>query len=447
MLDAFVQYLKSTCRCSLDQVFLLAVSGGIDSVVMTDLFHRAGLQFAIAHCNFQLRGKESDADQRFVEELAACLHVPFFIRYFDTGSYAAREGISIQMAARDLRYEWFETLRKEKGYAYVATGHNKNDMVETALLNFSRGSGIRGLSGIKSRSGNLIRPLLFASRRDIENYAYSQGMCWRDDSSNNEIKYTRNKIRHHIIPEFEAINPVFLERASDTISHLAQINQLLDHVIAGIRKEVMSGKPSKYLIEIEKLMAYPAIETILFELLREFGCNETNARSVAGIINALPGKQVMTPTHVITRDRTYLIITDNVLYEDAEYAVERLPALIEFPFLISFNLSHIHKDFTIPPENRIALLDADKISLPLILRRWKPGDAFQPLGMNGTKKVSDFLIDNKIPLPEKSDTWVVESGKNIAWIVGHRIDNRFKITPMTKNILVIEYKKEAMENL
>jgi tRNA(Ile)-lysidine synthase len=445
MLPEFEKYLRTACACSQDNTFLLAVSGGIDSVAMAHLFREAGLKISIAHCNFQLRGKESDGDQQFVEELALRMKVPCYVSRFETTIHANNNGISIQMAARDLRYAWFEELRQKQDIDRIAVGHNKNDVVETMLINFARGTGIRGLSGIKPQQGFVIRPLLFASRQEIIAYCTNRNITWREDSSNAGTKYIRNRIRHVLIPEFETLNPSFLQHAADTISRLQQAEKLVNYALESIKREVWTELPDRYLIHIGALKKFPAIETLLYELLRGFGCDPLTIGPILSSFESTSGKRFYTRTHCITRDRTYLIITKNTnTAEDVQY-IEAETAMTNFPLHLSFKTIRSGNDFVIPTEKRFGALDADKLIYPLKLRRWKPGDAFRPLGLKGSKKISDYLINSKVPLPDKLHTWVLESGNTIAWLVNHRIDDRYKITNETHNILLTEYLEKAAE--
>ncbi|HLO60037.1 MAG TPA: tRNA lysidine(34) synthetase TilS [Bacteroidales bacterium] len=439
MLQQFLQYLDSICKGHNSGRFLLTVSGGIDSAVMSHLFHSAGLPFAIAHCNFALRGAESDGDEKFVRELAVQYNVPFYSRRFQTSEYATDKGISIQMAARDLRYEWFTTLSGEYNYDYIATGHNKNDVVETMLLNLSRGTGLRGLMGIKPVNGLIIRPLLFATRADIEKYAGEHNLRWRDDSSNEQTKYHRNKIRHLIIPAFESINPAFLQNALDTIDRVQQTGVILDHFIAQAKEKLWNEKDDRILIDIEGLKQLPAYELILFEFLKPFGITHLNQDALIRTLDcSASGKQFHTGSHILTRDRDYLIVTKNKNHQNAEVMIHENTSEIRFP--LSIKLTRIKKtdDFTIPVSPKTAALDADLIRFPILVRKWTHGDRFYPLGSNGSKKLSDFLINIKLPLPDKDNVWVIESEGKIAWIVNLRIDDRFKITEQTQNILIIE---------
>ncbi|MFO7370485.1 MAG: tRNA lysidine(34) synthetase TilS [Bacteroidales bacterium] len=438
MLEDFKKYLKENCGCSLNNRFLLTVSGGIDSVVMTHLFIQAGIDFGIAHCNFGLREEESEADQAFVEELARKTGKPFYLIRFNTPGYAAEHGLSIQMAARELRYNWFHEIAEKNDFEFIAIAHNQNDVVETVLINFARGTGIRGLTGIHPRVEHIVRPLLFASRRDIEHFAEAGKLAWREDSSNSQTKYIRNRIRHEIIPELVIINPSFLPNAIDTIDRLGQTELLLDYLINCIKKEVYAESRGKVLINMEKLKKYPATETLLFELLRPFGCNQRNIRSIVDSFGSIPGKQIITRTHTITRDRLHLIITGNTLPDQAELLIEADTASINSPVNLVFK-NLLNQDFKIPTAPNYAVLDAEQVEFPLTLRRWKPGDSFQPLGMKGKKKVSDYLVNNKVPLPDKQHVWVLESKGRIIWLVNHRIDDRFKISSSTRNILLLEF--------
>lgn len=439
MQRAFLQYLTGSCLCSSENTFLLAVSGGIDSVVMTHLFHELGFNFAIAHCNFSLRGKESDGDQRFVEELAVRLNHPFFVKEFDTLSFARSHGISIQMAARDLRYDWFNELANQHKLDLIATGHNQNDVVETILLNFTRGCGIRGLSGISPRHGRVIRPLLFAPRETILHFASEQNLSWREDASNTETKYHRNRIRHTIIPALETINPAFLKHALETAHRLAQTEKLLDFLLSQVKQEVCEILPDRCLIAIEKLQEYPAVEVLLFELLKDFGVNPLSLDAIVRSFKAKPGRQFHTRTHVLTRDRKHLVITPKRETAADEVRIEADTALIDYPIRLQFSILERTSEYLIPRTHRIAALDAEKITFPLTLRRWRRGDRFRPLGMKGTKKISDFLINLKVSLPDKQQVWVLEAGNSILWVVNHRLDDRFRVTDQTNKILLVEY--------
>ncbi len=436
MLDDFKKYLAASCGCPLNSRFLLTVSGGIDSVVMAALFQSAGLEFAFAHCNFNLRGAESDGDQHFVQQLAEKMQVICHLKSFDTQLYALQHRISIQMAARDLRYAWFDELARENNFDFVATGHNKNDVVETMLLNLARGAGLRGLMGIRPRVDRLIRPLLFATRQEIMQFAMDNDLQWREDSSNASDKYHRNNIRHNVIPALETINPAFTRNAINTMGLLEQTGKLLDYFISGIHG-LCTEKSGQVLIDMELLKSLPAKEIVLFELLRNYGVNQPVIALILDSMNAIPGKQFHTHSHTITRDRQHLIVTARSAPDTAEITIDADTALLIHPVHLVFRTIDDLSDFVIPHENNIAAIDAGKLSYPLTLRRWKSGDRFYPLGLRGSKKVSDFLINIKMPLPDKQDLWIIESGGNIVWLVNQRIDDRFKVTAGTRSILLI----------
>jgi len=441
LLQEFKKYLTSACGVDDTDSFLVTVSGGIDSIVMAHLFKTSGLRFAIAHCNFRLRGQESDDDQLFVSELAGKMEVPYYTKDFDTAGYAGEHGISIQMAARDLRYEWFHEVAESTGYNYIAAGHNQNDIVETMLLNLSRGTGIRGLMGIRARHNQIIRPLLFASRQRIVNYAEEHKLSWREDSSNQETKYSRNKIRHIILPAFESINPAFEQNALDTAKRIEHTGKLLDVLLEQIKKEVWTVMPDRIMINIEKLKEYPSNDILLFELLRDFGVSQLSGEMLMNTLDTATGKQFHTRSSTITRDRNYLIIMGNTRKDPCETLIGPDTVLLDYPVRMFFSKIANSGEFVIPDRKNSAALDADRISYPLVLRSWKKGDRFQPLGLKGSKKLSDYLINIKLPLPDKKHVWILESGGEIAWVVNHRIDDRFKVTDETTRILMIDYEE------
>jgi len=439
MQDEFLKYLTETCKCSTGNRFLLAVSGGIDSVVMSWLFYKCEIDFSIAHCNFHLRGTESDEDQHFVERLAKSLKKKCYVKDIDVFPMVEADGVSVQMAARTLRYLWFDELVHRFSFDYIAVAHNRNDVVETMLINLSRGCGLRGLSGIKPRSGKIIRPVLFARRQDINIFADDHKLFWREDSTNALNKYIRNRIRHEIIPEFEVINPAFIQNAADTIERLEQNEQLLDYVVAEVKRQIWKEQPDRILVDIQTLSRFPAKETLLYELLKDFGFSGLNIKSVINTFNAHPGKQFITKSHIITKDRTKLVITKSVKPVNEEFELNMDTLSIEYPVSLNFRVCERTSDFSIPTDKHTAALDVSKLTYPLKLRKWRQGDRFIPLGLKGSKKISDYLIDTKVQLPDKQHVWIIESADAVVWIVNHRIDNRFKITPGTENILLIEY--------
>lgn len=432
MQKSFTDYLRTECRCSPDARYLLAVSGGVDSVVMAWLFRNSGFRFSIAHCNFQLRGDESDCDQAFVEDLAGFLGVPCYVKKFETEDYALREGLSIQVAARDLRYEWFFEVAETGKMNHVAIGHNSDDVAETFFINLSRGTGIHGLTGIKPSNGIFIRPLLFASRADIIEFAKVNNIKWREDSSNDTNKYQRNAIRHIVIPEIEKLYPAFRSSMKTTINNLKQAEVIYNEAVESYIEGIAERADGRLYIDIAMLLKSPAPETILFEILKEYGCNQQMVASIIDTLRNIPGRRVITKTHTITRDRKCLIVTANSDPGKEEAVIDETVERINFPIEMSFTT--INNSNVYSTDSSTASIDFEKISFPITIRRWKDGDRFHPLGMNGSKKLSDFLIDSKIPLPDKENIWVLESAGEIAWVVGHRLDDRFRVTQDTKKI-------------
>ncbi len=419
---------------------LLAVSGGVDSMVMGSLVNRLGYATGVAHCNFSLRGNESDGDENFVRSWADKNDLPFYHIRFDTYSYAEEHGISIQMAARDLRYEWFHQILEKEGYDRLALAHNKNDLVETLLINLARGTGIRGLSGIKPGKDRLIRPLLFATRREILEYADHHHIKWREDSSNLTTKYTRNKIRHKIIPLFEEINPDFIHSVADTARRLAGAEEIFFRYMDDARETFMMRVGEKRVIPIHKLKRSPAGEAILYELLKPMNFTGGTVHEIMESLDNPPGKQFFSSSHRLIKDRDSLIITPLPRNEpEKRYYIEKTQTQVTDPVILHIKRFTRPEGFIIPDTRNIAVLDEDRITWPLILRHWKKGDYFIPLGMKGIKKLSDFFIDRKLSLDEKENIWLLTEGDQIVWILGMRIDERYKITEKTKNILQIEW--------
>ncbi len=416
---------------------IVTVSGGIDSIVLFDLLLKLGFDCCIAHCNFHLRDQESDGDEQFVRELSEKNGTPLFVKNFDTAEYSENNKMSIQMAARELRYDWFEELRQEQGFDWIATAHNKNDVIETFLLNLTRGTGIQGLTGIKSKNGRLIRPLLFASREEIKTYALSNNLDWREDSSNTSVKYSRNKIRHNIIPLFEEINPRFVETLADNIRKLRESEEIYISAIREKRHEYIVREAGFSWIPLAELVKLHPIDTWAFELLRDFNFTPGVITDIIRSLDSASGKQFFSSTHRLVKDREKLIIHPIREENLRRFYIENPYCEISEPIRLEMEVVQNSENFSIPSGNSIACLDLDRLEFPLLLRKWEVGDYFRPLGMSNMKKLSDFFIDIKLSLPEKENTWILQSGSEIAWIVGLRIDNHFKIRPDSKKILKI----------
>ncbi len=433
MLFSFRKFVKTTALFNTQDKILLAVSGGIDSVTMAYLFHKARYKFAIAHCNFQLRGKESDEDEIFVRNIADTYNVPFYSKQFPTEEYAKRNALSIQMAARELRYKWFDELLRTKKYDYVATGHNSDDQTETFFINLSRGTGIAGIHGISCKENKVIRPLLFAYRKDIEAFVRKHNLLYREDSSNISDKYIRNEIRHNIIPLFCKINPNFKTGISNSIKYIRDAELLIKKIVDDKKGKVIKTEEDKIIISLDKLLQLHPLSLFIYEFLSEYNFNSAKIKEIEKSINRISGKKFTSPTHILIKNRKELIVYPKSKTVFKEYRINEKQGFIKIP--VRMKIKKIkNKDFVIPADKHIANLDYENLTFPLILRKWKSGDYFYPLGMKDRKKLSDFFIDSKFSVKDKEDVWLLCSKNKIAWITGHRIDNRFKITKNTRNI-------------
>jgi tRNA(Ile)-lysidine synthase len=425
---------------------LLAVSGGMDSIAMSSLFFSAKIPFGIAHCNFLLRGKESDADETFVKSLAKKLKAPCYIKQFFTADYAEKRGLSVQMAARELRYDWFEQLLEKEGFDYLATAHHKDDQIETFFINMMRSTGIAGFHGILTKQGKIIRPMLFASREEIEEFAKKKDLMYREDRSNQEIKYLRNKIRHELIPALAEINPGFSNILTENIYRIREAEKIFRDTIDKLRKTIVRHEKERISISINKIKKLSPVKTYLFEFLSPFGFNYAVAKDVSEVLNEEAGKQFYSHTHRLIKDRDDLIITPLVPVkkgeiEKTEFQILENNTRLRKPLNLILKKIVKNQDFQVDVSPRVANLDLHKITFPLKLRKWKNGDVFHPFGRDHRKKLSDFFIDNKFPIDIKENTWLLCSGEKIVWIVGHRIDNRYRITLKTKQVLQIKWVK------
>ena len=440
MLKEFINYISANKMMESGARILLAVSGGIDSMVMTDLFLKAGYDAGIAHCNFSLRGKDSDMDEVLVREFAENKNIPFYLVKFSTKEYAKRENLSIQMAARQLRYSWFEQIRLDNDFNLIAVAHNANDNIETLLINLVRGTGISGLTGMRPVSNRIIRPLLFASRSEIEKYCKDYNIAFREDRSNADTKYTRNKIRHLVIPVLKKINPALEKNLSETIIRLKETDEIVDKFISLIREDISVSSGVTITFDVLKLNKYLSEKSVLFELFRPFGLSGTQITDIINIIRGKTGGQMFTFTHRILKNRNKIILLPIDKIPDYQYIIHKKAELENTPFIVSVNTQEIKEGFIIPEDNMTACLDENDLEYPLIIRIWKNGDYFYPLGMKNRKKISDFLIDIKKSRIEKEKIKVLESGGKIAWVIGERIDSRFMIKASTKKALIIKSK-------
>jgi tRNA(Ile)-lysidine synthase len=441
VINEFLGYIAENQIIHKHEKILLAVSGGIDSTVLLHLLTESGYPCTIAHCNFKLRGTESDEDEQFVRQLAVRYQTGIHVNSFDTTGYALEKGISIQMAARELRYKWFDQLCLENRYDLVATAHNLDDVIETFFINLIRGTGIRGITGIKNRSGNLVRPLLFASRESIAAFAEEKNIIFREDSSNADTKYIRNKIRHGIIPLLQEINPGFRQSIADTIERLRYTGIIYDQIIEDHKKEIVSEQDGCIYIDIQKLSRHPDRKTILYEFLSCFNFTSGSLGDIVKSLDGPSGKMFFSETHRLVKDRNILIISKLKMDEFLKYYIEDSTTGLDEPVKMDFMTINRTPQFHLSADRDTAYLDYSRLIFPLILRTWQPGDHFHPLGMPHLKKLSDFFIDEKLSIVEKENTWLLMSGENIAWVIGHRIDERYKITDQTEQVFVARVRK------
>ena len=435
----FTGFIRTRHLLEDSETVILAVSGGIDSVVMAHLFQRSGYRFAIAHCNFGLRGADSDGDEEFTRRLAAGYRVPFFLKRFDTTACARQQGLSIQMAARELRYAWFEDIRKNNGFQAIATAHHLDDQAETFLINLIRGTGIAGLHGIPLRNGCVIRPMLFATRRDILDYAGEHRLAFREDHSNSELKYLRNRIRHEVIPLLATINPDFTTGLAGSILRLADFEEAGNHALDEWCKENVCISGAGFSVPVAPLLQLARPAPYLWKVIAPLGFNETQANGILAATGARERKTFLSPAYRAVIERDQILITqkkkasEKQSYRIGEFI--RKKTLLN-PFTMVFERLPA-TGYGIPAAGTIASLDASAIRFPLTLRKWQHGDSFYPLGMRKRKKLSDFFTDLKFTLQQREDTWLLCSGDAILWIVGYRIDNRYRVTSSTRAVLRI----------
>ena len=442
LLHSFQAFIRENVLLGPGARVLVAVSGGVDSLVLARLFREGGVEIGLAHCNFQLRGAESDGDEAFVRELAAGWKAPLFVRHFDTKKVAAEKNLSVQVAARELRYAWFEDVRSEHGYAVVATGHNLNDSVETALLHFIRGTGLTGLGGIPVRNGAVIRPLLFATRDEILTYARSNQLAWREDSSNASDQYTRNVIRKDILPRLQAINPSFLTSAARMLHHLQETDRNLQYLL-----RTYLGQPDAagvYRLDKERLAQLPDLSGALFELLQSFGFLPEQVRQLSDAWSQTGAEWFSASGWRLLNDRSVLVLLHS---EQQEHAVMIDPddLLVRLPDGSRLAFTPASAGAPLPEGQTAVVIDAEKLRFPLLLRRWKPGDIFQPLGMDGRhQKLQDFFTNLKLSRLEKENTWILENNdQTVIWVLGKRLDERYKVRTETCKLLKISWLKES----
>lgn len=434
LLSVFKNNIKNRTLFDIESKVLLAVSGGVDSMVMADLFKSSGYKFAVAHCNFQLRGEDADKDELLVESWCNINKVEYYYTKFDTEQKCKEWKKGIQETARILRYGWLESIREQIDAAYIATAHHANDNVETLLINLFKGTGISGLHGINPKSNSVIRPLLFAKKEDLLQYASKHNVEFRDDSSNATDKYLRNAIRLNVIPEVEKVIPTVVDNLTDTIGRLSEVEIIYNAAILKEKKKLIEKRGADYYIPIRKLLKRQALNTICYELCKPFGFTSAQVPQIIALCFSETGHYIDSPTNRIIKDRQFLIITDITPKNSDLIVIESLPYNVD---VNNHSISIAETANTdINTSIDTACLDMAKIEFPLKLRTWRLGDYFYPLGMGmKKKKLSKYFKDQKIPLHEKDNIWILESNKRIVWVVGHRMDERFKITAGTTHVL------------
>ncbi|MGC1632813.1 MAG: tRNA lysidine(34) synthetase TilS [Gelidibacter sp.] len=434
MLQTFRQHLDTDLDFLHDSRLLLAISGGLDSVVLAHLCHKLNLIVSFAHCNFNLRGAESDADEEFVLALSEDLEQEIFIESFETEAYAKQEGISIQMAARELRYNWFSEIADQLHFDYILVAHHADDNLETFLINLSRGTGLEGLTGIPEVSDKIVRPLLPFSRETLEKYAVSEAIQWREDSSNASTKYLRNKLRHDIIPILKQMNPQLLQNFQTTISNLQDSQDLIEDVVLEVQKKVVEVEDNQIKLNIKKIKKLSNLKAYLYQLLQDF--NFTAWQDVVHLLDAQSGKQVFSSTHRLLKDRDFLLLSE-INSASQENPISVLKEDREVKTLVGHLFFDQVEAISETSKNTI-YADADQLKFPLTLRKWEEGDVFYPLGMTGKKKLSKYFKDEKLSLIDKENVWILFSEEKVVWVIGKRADDRFKVTENTTNILKIE---------
>lgn len=432
MLGNLEKHIASNLPFLKDAKLLIAISGGLDSVVLANLFHKLDFSIALAHCNFQLRGTESDEDESFVKALAKELNVEIFVKKFDTEMYADEQKESIQIAARNLRYEWFQKIATEFQYDYILTAHHTDDALETFLINLSRGTGIDGLTSIPEKNGNIVRPLLPFTRSEIKVYAEANHLQWREDSSNASTKYLRNKIRHDIVPHLKELHPTFLENFQATQAHLGESKIINSYSLSTYRKKLVKEvSDGNYKIALKKVheSAYPI--AYFYELMRSYGFKVRN--DLMTLLEGQSGKQLFSENYRLIKDREFLLlqkqdntkeIAEVVLINDSASSIE-IPIRLQIEEVTSMT----------DKSKNVCYVEKELLKFPLIVRKWKNGDYFYPVGMQGKKKLSKYFKDEKYSLIDKENQWLLCNEEDIIWIIGKRSDNRYKLTQPTNTII------------
>lgn len=442
MISLVENHITENQLCKRSDKLLLAVSGGLDSVVMTDLFHRMGYQTGLAHCNFKLRDEASDLDEQFVKELSAHYHLPLYVKTYDTKAYATQHKCSIQEAARALRYAWFEEVSKKYGFDYVATAHQLDDQKETLFINLLRGSGISGLKGIPLKRGNIIRPLLCVSRKQIVDYANSHQLSWREDASNASDKYLRNRIRHHLIPAFDALLPEAKNAFLKSLNHLADDDLIMQQLVDEKRRKIVHPDEMGYRLSFEDLGMLQPMSVWLYYLLKTYGFSRDATNDISrAVLEKESGKIFFSNTFDLLVDRQALLIRAKKTNQaDEIFYLNETDGGMEEPLRLHLKIAPYHPGLMAGNSLHHAYFDAAEIAFPLTVRQWKMGDRFTPFGMKGSKLLSDYFTDIKISRFEKEQVWILLSGETIIWVVGYRTAEFARVRDTTSHVLVVEYK-------
>ena len=442
MLKAFKHLLNTRYSFLKDAPLLLAISGGLDSMVLANLCMKSGLNIALAHCNFKLRGDESDGDEHFIKDFSKNYNLEVFTTSFETETFAKTSKQSIQMAARQLRYEWFDSLQNQKSFEYILTAHHADDHLETVLINLSRGTGLEGLMGIPEINGSVVRPLLEFSREDIHDYALTQKVLWREDSSNKSTKYLRNNLRHTIIPLLKNLNPSFIKNFQTTQNHLKDTQSILDDYMLEVEDRVIESIDETQIVyNIDQLQSLNNPQAYLYQLLKAY--NFTDWTQITALLDAQSGKQMTSSTHRLLKNRSQLILSRLNATAEISISIEATDEMVSIPnqpfklkleintFLGISNKDHVY-------------LDLDVLEFPLRFENWSHGDYFYPSGMNGKKKLSKYFKDEKLSLIDKENTRVIYSGNDVVWVVGKRADQRFLANKTSTQILKLSIQHNAL---
>lgn len=438
MIERFKNFINEEHLFADGRQVLLAVSGGRDSVTLCDLMARAGYDFAIAHCNFHLRPGDCDRDEAFVRQLAANYGALFFVTQFDTVDYAKEHGLSIEEAARTLRYDYFFRLCRDEHFDAVATAHHRDDAIETFFINLLRGTGVSGLHGIKVRNGNVVRPMLCFSRNDVDNYVKERGLHFVEDTTNAETQFLRNRIRHQVLPLFRDISPSFDETMDGNMARLREVEQLYKLVVDDDRARLLKPNESGFAVDIMAVRGLVPLKTRLFELLRPFGFNSAVVDDILSALDSQSGKQFFSASHRILKDREQLLIEPFGDNDVSEYLIDRIEERPQLPIAMSMRISEYHGESVRLAENE-AWYDYDRVHFPLTLRRWRHGDRFVPFGMKGSRLVSDFFSDMKLSLSEKEQTWLLcDAEGRILWVVGKRASGIARVDSDTRQVMQLK---------